>query len=258
MTRVPGAASATLRRRLAEGPGSGTVVHAGASAIYARVGGGLLGVVARRAVHAPIAVAVDLPRLTEVAVGSPAHLVDGLVHLGGLAIGVDRLTAVDVPRVDPAGAARLQPRPADVEPARRQLPVQALTALAQGDPVAVPQLLGRGDGLTPVGDDVLAGWLIGARAAGRTTRPVAAAVRAAAHRTTELSAALLSHAADGETIPELRGLLGALMSEAAAPGAVEAATARLLAVGHSSGAGLLLGVRLALCTASSTTREGAR
>lgn len=258
LTRVPGAGSVGLCRRLAEGAGSGTVVHAGAQAVYARIGGGVLGIVGRGAVHVPLAVAVDLPRLPPVTVGAPAELRDGLLRVAGIAVGVDRLTAVGAPSLGASAAARLDVSPMAVEPARRQLPSRALALLARGDAAAVPDLIGRGDGLTPVGDDALAGWLVGAYAAGRPATRVSAAVGAAAHRTTELSAALLAHAADGETIPELRGLLCALASRPAPPGAVEAATARLLAVGHTSGAGLLLGLQLALSPTRSPTREGAR
>ena len=64
-------------------------------------------------------------------------------------------------------------------------------------------MLGRGDGLTPLGDDVLCGWLALHRAAGVPTPDVDAEVRAEhLHRTTLLSATLLDCALHGEVMPE--------------------------------------------------------
>ena len=59
------------------------------------------------------------------------------------------------------------------------------------DAAAVADLVGRGDGLTPLGDDVLCGWLAAHRAAGVATPAVDDAVRRALPRTTTLSATLL-------------------------------------------------------------------
>ena len=60
----------------------------------------------------------------------------------------------------------------------------------------VGALLGRGPGLTPSGDDALAGALLVAHALGAAA-PLAAAVRARLGATTAVSAALLDAAADG-------------------------------------------------------------
>jgi hypothetical protein len=121
---------------------------------------------------------------------------------------------------------------------------------------AVARLLGGGPGLTPVGDDVLAGALVTLSAAGRAGRTpgsaLARSVRSALRtpaggrpaesgRTTHVSAALLAHAVRGECIPQLAALLEALDA-----GQPDAAVRALLAVGHSSGTGLLLGIRTAL------------
>jgi len=133
---------------------------------------------------------------------------------------------------------------------RRQLPADALAALARGDAATVPALVGRGDGLTPVGDDVLAGWLVAARAVGRDLTQLAAVVHDSSHSTTALSATLLAHAADGEAVPQFRELLLAL----AAGRDVEPAVARLVTVGHTSGAGMLLGAALALTPSEGSPR----
>lgn len=242
--RVAGAGSPALRTLLEGAPQAGTVVHAGAQAVYARFPDGVVGVLARSAVHVPAAISTTLLRLPAVAVGAPARIGGGTLDVGPLRVGVDRLVATDVPPLpDPlTAAARLAAALPDLSVVRRQLPATALDALAAGDPAAVAALVGRGDGLTPVGDDVLAGWLVAGRAAGREVAPVAAAVAEAAHRTTDLSASLLAHAAEGAAIPPFRDLLLALTAATDFGPAAE----RLVAVGHTSGAGMLLGATLAL------------
>src|SRR5262249_13546495 len=65
-------------------------------------------------------------------------------------------------------------------------------------PTQWTDLLGRGPGLTPAGDDVLAGLLAGRAAYGPDDRALADDICALApSRTTALSAALLRHAARG-------------------------------------------------------------
>jgi hypothetical protein len=108
-------------------------------------------------------------------------------------------------------------------------------------PSTVEQLLGRGDGLTPLGDDVLCGWIATHRAAGVPTPEVDDAVRSGLHRTTLLSATLLDCALHGECLPELGRFLRAVGTSAEPDRASE-----LQAVGGTSGAGLLHGARLAL------------
>lgn len=142
-------------------------------------------------------------------------------------------------------------------------PVQALTgALGRGEPTMpiARDLLGRGPGLTPSGDDVLAGMLAaatvlaGALPAGavpaelvvrvrRLGREVAAEARDA---TTAVSAALLHHAARGAVAAPA----GAVLQALAGRGRLVAALDHLLAVGSTSGrdlaVGLLAGTELVL------------
>jgi hypothetical protein len=242
VTTVAGAATPALRRRLIESPGAGSVVHAGPQALYLLFADRVIGVVARGAVHVPAAIAVTLPRLPQTEVGAPAEIRDGVLRVAGLTVTVGRLVPAEVPRIPASAAARLETALPDLDVVRRQLPASALAALARGEAAAVLPLLGRGDGLTPVGDDVLAGWLVTARAVGRDLAAVRDDVLASSHRTTALSATLLAHAAAGEAIPEFRSLLLAL----AGAGSVAPAVARQVAVGHTSGAGMLLGAWLAL------------
>ena len=102
------------------------------------------------------------------------------------------------------------------------------------DPAA---LVGRGPGLTPAGDDVLAGALVAAQA---VRHPMLATWCAAtrdvlrARRTTAVSWGLLHHALDGWAVPELAAYVEQPRRSSVRD--------RLLAVGHSSGAALADGV----------------
>jgi hypothetical protein len=110
-------------------------------------------------------------------------------------------------------------------------------------------LLGRGAGLTPEGDDVLAGALVTAHAtADPRLEAWCAATRAAlaTRRTTAVSRGMLHHALDGYATPQLAELITVLCRG----GDLDGPVARLRAVGHSSGGALLDGVAHTL-----TTRE---
>ena len=113
-------------------------------------------------------------------------------------------------------------------------------------------LIGLGPGLTPSGDDFLAGLMVAMSA----YRPEAAGcalrdsvLRLAPDRTTALSATLLAHAADGTGSESMHRLLAALLGTGDQPD--PEGLARLMADGgRTSGwdalAGLLLGIHLAL------------
>ena len=113
-------------------------------------------------------------------------------------------------------------------------------------------LIGLGPGLTPSGDDYLAGLLVTmARGeAGPAASLLGDSVAALApDRTTALGATLLSHAATGAASEDAHLLLAAILATRGEPDPREAAL-RLAGRGHTSGwdtlAGLLLGVHLAL------------
>ncbi len=121
---------------------------------------------------------------------------------------------------------------------------RSLPQLPDGpDAATVRSLVGHGGGLTPLGDDVLCGWLAVLFATDRLTTEVEATVRAALDRTTVLSATLLDCALYGEVLPQFATYLAALGTPAE-PGAASA----LMAIGHTSGAGLWFGARHALAT----------
>jgi Protein of unknown function (DUF2877) len=190
-------------RSAADGPAP--VLHRGPDAVYVEVGGWCVGVVGRRATAVPCALRTSLDRLRDV---SAASVVGGVLHLDARPVVVGRLVDVSVPRLPLAGT------PGAID---------------------VASLIGRGDGLTPYGDDVVCGWLAVTRAAGIETPEVDAAVRRLTATTTLLSATLLDCAMHGEALPEFAAWLGGT-------GPVEAVER----IGHSSGRGLVEGAKLAL------------
>ena len=108
---------------------------------------------------------------------------------------------------------------------------------------AVAGLLGRGPGLTPSGDDALAGALLAIHAH-RRGDALADAVRARLTATTAVSAALLAAAADGYAAHPVVTLVDAAV--AGDPDAVPRALPAVLGIGHTSGADTVTGIRAAL------------
>jgi hypothetical protein len=248
---VVGAASIWVLGQVAGPRRDATVLHAGRNAVYLDVDGTCLAVLAARAVQVPCGVRTALPTLPELSSGDKAFVIDGSIEIPGCEVLVTDIVDTTVPVVSAEaaawGAARITehagPR---LEAARTALPTAALDRLASGDSRAVTALLGLGAGLTPLGDDVLCGWLASAVSRRHPSldelRSVVAA--AAARRTTTLSATLLGCAARGEGVPEFRTLLSAVASRNGL--AVDESVDLILGVGASSGAGLLLGAVLAL------------
>ncbi len=102
-------------------------------------------------------------------------------------------------------------------------------------------LAGLGPGLTPSGDDVLAGILL---VASMTERFSPTELRAAADstRTHDISRSFLKWAANGHSIEPVHDLLAAVAAGQPTQGAEQA----VASVGATSGHDLLLGLRLAL------------
>jgi hypothetical protein len=215
-------------RELLNGPMlHGTLLARFPTALYVAVpaGFGVIALVTRDAVRLPCALVLpassrefplDRP-------GGPLRIGAGALRIGGLEVVAGRVVSVAVPNL-PAPAPNLL---------RDFAPVEF------GDPV---RLLGRGDGLTPSGDDILGGYLAAAASFGLPANDVRSIVEAeCARRTTTLSAALLRHAAAGEAIPQVVALLDALCGRRPLPAALD----DLRRVGHSSGAALTAGVLVA-------------
>jgi hypothetical protein len=225
----------------------------------------VLCVAAADAVRVPCAIVVEAKAYpTPPAPGTIGTVGGGVLALGGSTYRVSRWWRPPRPRglgaVPPAqlaGAVRwLTGRVADpLDTSSRAAVADLVQSLGAGESptAAVAQLLGRGPGLTPTGDDVLAGALVALTALGSPAASVLAdAVTAAAPgATTTVSAALLTHAARGECIPQLADLVEAVghAGPVAAGGALPRTAGALLAVGHCSGAGLLHGVLVALAIA---------
>jgi hypothetical protein len=225
-------------REIIDGPRCrGIVLARFPTALYVAVprGFGVMAVLSRDAVRLPCGVQLASPQL---------DLPDGdvLIGAGGIRVGAVEIAPGRIvsTRVAPRRAPALAP---DIW--------RAAVALAPGtwwpvDVSAPERLLGRGPGLTPSGDDALAGYLVGAAAYGLPAG-VRDYVEAHAHRrTSTLSAALLRHAAVGETIPQVTRLLDALDGQ----GRLDRALRELAAVGHTSGAALASGVLAAADAAS--------
>jgi hypothetical protein len=204
--------------------------------VYLDVGGWCVGVVDHHATQVPCALGTRTDELATLGAG-PAYVRDGVLHLSEVPLVIGRLRHVGVPALRP----------------RRTAHQRGLVAPL--DPDSVARLVGAGEGLTPRGDDVLCGWLALHRAAGVFTPAVDEAVRARSAHTTLLSATLLDCALHGEVVREFSAYVAALGTPAQAE-----AERDLLAVGHSTGAGLLEGARWALAEVDAsvgTTIEGA-
>jgi hypothetical protein len=204
------------------------VVHASSTAVYVDLDGWCLGLVSATATRVPCALWSTLPDLG--VLDPVARVQHGELVVGDRPVRVARL--VD-PRVSRVG------RHDEGTSRRPHATTSALDLPADGrlTPAHLDRLLGRGPGLTPLGDDVLAGWLTTRAALGRRDDVLSAAVRRRLGVTTLLSATLLDCAIRGEALPELAHWL-------AEP--TGSATDALLAVGATSGAGLLAGAGLAL------------
>jgi hypothetical protein len=269
------AAASTTLRALLLGPARALrVVATAPRAVYLAAAGDrpALALLAPDAVRVPFGMLVGEPggpHLAAVSVGDEAVAGDGVLVLGGTTVRPLRWWDPAVPPLHVVasraahGLARLLP-PAPAEVAGR-IPVlgaalgtvlsAALCAPAApcaGLAAAVRDLVGRGPGLTPAGDDVLAGALVALAAVtppGAARGALARLVRAEVHRTTPVSAALLEEAALGRAVPQVVDLVRALGrpgDDARLRSAVDA----LVAVGHTSGTalghGLVAGLRAAV------------
>jgi hypothetical protein len=230
---IPVSAPPRVRDRLlnaSDGPVQ--VVHRGRHAVYLDVRGWCVGVVDQHAVEVPCALSARTSDLGRLGAG-PAYVSNGVLHLSGVPLLIGRLRRVGVPALRIHASARPGP-------------------VAPMDADAVNRLLGAGDGLTPRGDDVLCGWLAMHQAAGARTPKVDQAVRSRMQETTLLSATLLDCAMHGEVLPQFAAYVDALGT----PVQAEAET-DLLAVGHSTGSGLLEGARWAAAELCASVGEPA-
>lgn len=259
VTRSDHAAAAPrwVRDLLAGWVGEATVLHSGPDAVYLQVDRDVVGVLSRHAVQVPCALRTALsttghltPDLRTPAPGTRVAIDNQRLHFAGADVHVGRTVSHAAPTVDPACAPAMAARlggaldPA-VRRVRAELPADPLQALATADPRAVHGLLGRGSGLTPLGDDVVCGWLATVVAASHpcATLITEEVLAVAEQRTTALSATLLRRAAHGEVVPQFAQLLHTLTYGSGPP---DRAVQELTRIGHTSGLGLVLGLSFAL------------
>ncbi len=262
-TAVASAAPLWVRDQLAGPVANARVIHVGTNALYvATTDGHSLAVLSVAASTVPCGLHTLLGSLHQLnqsgdlpALSDPVTVGAGRLSIGDADVHVGRLIDHSVPRFDAADAAAMAQRliavvGSGLDGVRAELPAPALAMLGRAEPLSVSDLLGRGSGLTPVGDDVLAGWLATMIAAGETDSAVARTVAPSANRaTTTLSATLLERAAAGEVLLEFRAFLLQLkLSKPSTPDAAALRTSAhaMLAIGHTSGAGLVLGCLTAL------------
>lgn len=219
---------------------TGTVAAVFSKAAYLRLPAGLVALTTCEVPPGPIHARGDIP-LHRLAAGDAVT-----VDLSGATVW--RGTAI-TPTVLAAGAGTVldvlarAPASALADPAFEPRRDRAERCVDRGDlDGAVDALAGLGPGLTPAGDDALAGLLLVAGAHDRGGA-VGAADRA---RTNDIARAFLAWAARGQSIEPVHRLLAA--GAGAGAGAASAALADLLRFGHSSGADLAFGLRLGLRT----------
>jgi len=259
--RMLGVASTAVRDALSEPQTPATVLGTASHAVWLLVDGDVIVVSTRDATR--------LPNGVEIAADSDADVFRTVHHGAPATVGLgqllfERLT-IDVVRWwDPRPilrrtsatqlAAAIDGLPGTVPDLESQ-PLSA--ALSAGSATAIvaaaESLIGRGPGLTPEGDDYLAGALAATRTLGDALgRDETAAMldsladplkRLARIRTTTFSAALISHAVDGRVAAPAGSLLRALTGR----GDIADSYEDLTHVGHTSGpalaAGMILGAR---------------
>jgi hypothetical protein len=233
--RVAASCSSAVRAVLFAPAAEAEVLGRCDSAVYLRCARGVVALVRPHALRLPCAVVTaSLPATGPVRVG------DGAVSWPGTVATVLRAwPAAMVPRVSPAPG-----RLAALDEAAKRIDLDVPESLN------IKSNLGRGPGLTPSGDDIVAGYLLGCRAFGRDPGELPGDVRAGVNRTTALSAALLLHAIAGRCLPQVSAVVRGL-----ATGDLDRPLAALLRVGHTSGAALGRGLVLA-ATAPDAVKAG--
>lgn len=211
-------------REAADRPAAGSVVATFRAACYLRFPAGLLALTTAAAPPGPLHLRVR--RLPVLRPGDAAYLdVSSLSGRGDTTWSVDLDAPTWTGALPPAG------RPRSLSPAR----VRALAGLAA-------RIGGRGPGLTPAGDDVLAGVLLATRAGhDAAIEPELLAV-ARSVNTTEIATAFLSWAARGQCIEPAHAWLAATVAEDT--GGCARAAAGLRRVGATSGQALLDGLAM--------------
>jgi hypothetical protein len=259
---VPAVASLAVRAIVAGPSRRASVLGSSTHAVWVGLGNDVVVLNSRDAVRLPnsleipsVAAQAPFARMGDV---RSAWVGSGTVSVGDVMVRVARWWD---PRaiLQPSDQRALRRRMARLGPVEPTVDsAQLVRAIRLGDPGgllrAAGALLGLGGGLTPEGDDLVAGSFAGLCALGPAlgSPGVAATVHAigpplvamACARTTTFSASLLRHAVHGEVAAPAAAFLHALTGR----GDPVVAQRRLVAVGHTSGAALAAGILLAART----------
>jgi Protein of unknown function (DUF2877) len=218
-------------------------------ALYLRVATGeLIALLSRDAVRMPfgLALATSSAQLPLDQLLGPVLVGAGEVRIGDWSVRVSRCVSVAAPVgliADRTALEHAWQSLHRIEPDASELPALGVVAdladVGRLDAALAHRLLGVGPGLTPAGDDFLAGLLVGAWSFGLAAQSLRAAVAAQApYRTTAISAALLRGACRGESLPELTRMLLSLSGRGTE---VDSALDALVQIGHTSGRALAAG-----------------
>jgi hypothetical protein len=251
-------------------------------AVYVKAAGGVVALVSPDAARLPNAIVLtraDHACVAQHATTGPLRVGDGELRLGPVSVIAVRWWD-PVPRLGRVHAGLLAGRldavrailpawPDTADPAAGRLRAgrEALASVLDGTgdlAGTVRSLVGLGAGLTPAGDDLLAGAMAGLEVFGTAleqpdVRKLAARMRhevvAHATATTPLAADLAEHAARGALVQPAADLCRAIADRRRdADRALAPAVERLLRLGHTSGRdlaeGLLLGASTALSISS--------
>jgi hypothetical protein len=256
-----------LVQSLIKGPNCpADLIAAFPTATYLRLfGGRVIAVLTHDAVRLPCGLVLAATSAEQPLSGldGPVSTGDGQVRIGALVVEISRMVSARarlglVP--DATAVGRLGRRLERLEFDEHGPGLSARLADHYWNPQEVPGLvgllLGSGSGLTPSGDDVLAGFLVGSRSFGVCADELRGVVTAhAPGATNDLSATLLAHAACGESIPQVDSLLAAL-AVGPACAHIDESLATLVRVGHSTGIALAMGIHGAAKASLELRRHG--
>ncbi len=227
------------------------------SAIYLSDGGRVIAITARQVPPGPIYVTVDSDRLFakdgEVLICHDGHLLLGQYSISlssahvwqGRLPDPDRLIARRAMIMDALGPVAGRSALAAAPYARPA--AQAMGWLQQRNFAELTRcILGLGPGLTPAGDDALAGLLVSAAAGGKLFDGGWLVDPQTARRTSLISLAFVRCAAAGQAIAPVHDVL--MAGAAGEATACRAACAELGTVGATSGADIAFGMRAGLGT----------
>lgn len=256
--RVPGVASTAIRGMFSNPHTPATVIGTASRAVWVLADD--------EVVVASTSDATRLPNGVEITAEAAADAFRSVRHGSPVTVGLGQLLfeglTIDVVRWwDPRPALR-RTSATELESAIAGFPSivpdvesgSLFAALSAGSPPeilsAAESLIGRGPGLTPEGDDYLAGALAATRTLGEALGNANAGVvldtvadplrRLASTRTTTFSAALIGHAIDGRVAAPAGAMLRALTGR----GDVALRHRDLIRVGHTSGPALAAGMIL--------------